>query len=46
MRKIKKYLDGKNHLAKNNHPQATPFNKIWKNNKLLGGKSMDASLYV
>lgn len=46
MRKIKKYLDNKKELALNNHPQAAPFNKVWKNNKLLGGKSMDASLYA
>ena len=38
------YLNRKNHLALNNHPQATPFRGLDKND-LSSGKSMDAALY-
>ena len=44
MKERQKYLNDKNHLALNNHPQATPFRGLDKND-LSSGKSMDAALY-
>ena len=45
MKERQEYLNGKNRLALNNHPQATPFRRLGKKNDLSRGKSMDAALY-
>ena len=44
MKERQKYLNSKNNLGLNNHPQATPFRGLDKND-LSNEKSMDASLY-
>jgi hypothetical protein len=46
MKDRQEYLNSRNRLALDNHPQATPFRAYNKNKKdLSGGKSMDAALY-
>lgn len=44
MKKRQAYLNNKKDLALDNHPQATPFRGLDKN-ELSSGKSMDATLY-
>lgn len=44
MKEREKYLNREAEIALRNHPQATPFRGLDKNN-LSSGKSMDAALY-